>query len=122
MREIYGFLAIIFFFLLALIWITPAIAHDAPSGWSYDTSCCNTTDCRPADGAYGTREHSMLIREVAEGFLVTRPSGKSYPTDLVKWGDKRLRISKDGEYHVCTTSAGSDDGYVLCIYVPNRGF
>ena len=32
--------------LVALI-CTPAVAHDAPSGWSYSASCCDTQDCHP---------------------------------------------------------------------------
>lgn len=97
----------------------PASPHDAPSGWSYDPACCNTYDCRPADGPTGGRHHKMQIVETPKGYRVIYP-GATPPFD-VEFGSKKIRPSRDGEYHVCT-HGGRDDGGVICIYVPNKGF
>lgn len=88
-------------------------AHDAPSGWSYDVSCCNTTDCRPVE----VHSTGIKVVEVIEGWKVTRPSGKE---ELVLRADTRIKESKDEHYHVCT-SAGHEEGFLICIYVPFRG-
>lgn len=107
--------AILIWFLCLAALVTQAYAHDAPSGWSYDASCCNTTDCRPADGPFDkVRHHKVQIEEVTGGYRV------STSKEVVPWNDKRIRESKDGEYHVCT-AAGLDNTRVICIYIPLRG-
>ena len=96
-------------------WMGFVWAHDAPSGWSYDVTCCNTLDCRPADGPETkVRHHPVKIEEVTGGYRI------STTQEVVPWNDKRIRESKDGDYHVCTTN-GADSGRALCIYVPMRG-
>lgn len=109
--------AILSLFCLWLFLLSnPAKAHDAPSGWSYDVTCCNTVDCRPADGPHdgSKRHHKVMIEEVTGGYRI------STTQEVVPWNDKRVRESKDGDYHVCTT-AGKDNTRALCIYVPMRG-
>lgn len=105
--------------MLFCVWLlmlnSPAKAHEAPSGWTYDFSCCNTRDCRPADGPnVKNRHHPVQIEEVTGGYRI------STTREVVPWNDKRVRESKDGDYHVCTI-AGADDQRALCIYVPMRG-
>lgn len=94
-----------------------AQAHDAPSGWSYDPRCCNTMDCRPADGPTGPRHHPMQIVETPKGYLVKHPDPKY--DELIEFGSKKIRPSQDGDWHVCT-HGGSDIGGTICIYVPNK--
>lgn len=96
-----------------------ASSHDAPTGWSYDPACCNTYDCRPADGPTGARHHTMQIVETKTGYRVIYPNSTT-PEDI-PWGSKKIRPSRDGEYHVCT-HGGRDNGGTICIYVPNKGF
>lgn len=86
-----------------------ALAHDAPTGWSYDVSCCSNKDCRHDDEA---------VRPVKTGWLV-RQTG-----EVIAWGDSRLRNSPDGRYHICMSAADftSTDARVLCLYVPPMGF
>lgn len=96
-----------------------APAHDAPTGWSYDARCCNTTDCRPADGPEGPRHHPIQIIETNEGYRVIKPNMQK--PELIEWGSKKIRPSQDGLYHVCTYG-GSDVSGVICIYVPARSF
>lgn len=96
----------ILFTALFLWLITPAAdAHEAPTGWAYDATCCSNRDCRQAS-------HD----EVNEG-----PDGYTYRGQFVAYGDRRIRQSGDEFYHVCTI-AGKPDGRVLCIYEPLRGF
>lgn len=96
-----------------------AQAHEAPTGWTYDYTCCSLKDCRPVDGPNAAqRHHSEQILETKNGYRVVRASGK---TEDLAWNDKRVRISKDEGYHICT-SVGMADSMILCIYVPNKGF
>lgn len=90
-------------FALCILTLSFARAHDAPLGWSYDYECCTNIDCREAK-----------VREVIDGYVV--PSG-----ELVAYGDKRVKLSKDEYFHWCTVR-GEDGTPTLCLYVPNRGF
>ena len=89
-------------FTLCIMTLTLA-AHEAPLGWAYDYECCSGVDCRQAK-----------VREVIDGYIV--PSG-----DLIPYGDKRVRLSKDEFFH-WRTVRGEDGTPTLCLYVPNRGF
>lgn len=110
-----AFILIMIAWALLFLYVDITEAHDAPSGWTYDTSCCNTMDCRPADGPYDEkRHHPVKIEEVTGGYRISTTG------EVVPWNDRRVRESKDNEYHVCTT-AGMDTTRALCIYVPLRG-
>lgn len=84
----------------------PAAAHDAPIGWSYDSSCCSTIDCRQVPGSY--------VRETADGYFMTKTR------ETISYGDKRIKVSPDGLWHWCTYD-GTDDAGTICLYVPPRG-
>lgn len=89
--------------LLALALIsattTAAGAHEAPLGWQYPWACCHDQDCRQvADGT---------VKEQGQGYLIV-PMNVFIPL-----GDKRVKMSPDGHYHVC--SVGS---FVICLFVP----
>lgn len=90
-------------FVLCVVTLSFARAHEAPLGWAYDYECCSGVDCRQAK-----------VRETINGYVV--PSG-----ELIPYGDKRVRLSKDEFFHWCTVR-GLDTTATLCIYVPNRGF
>ncbi|MBZ7927634.1 hypothetical protein [Ensifer adhaerens] len=85
----------------------PALAHDAPSGWSYPMSCCSNFDCREVPAAD--------IGERPQGFIVNA-TGETIP-----YKDSRIRQSPDGEYHWCSTN-GSHTGRTICLFVPPRDF
>lgn len=93
--------------LLAAWFLGSAIAnaHQAPSGWNYDYSCCNTYDCR----------------EVADGTIRPVKGGYQTPTDFIPYGSPKIRDSKDGHYHWCTVR-GEDDTATICIYRPPNLF
>ena len=96
-------------FAYAAIAIFPlaAAAHEAPTGWTYDYSCCSSYDCRQIVSAW--------VEVTKEGYLAGPKK------ELIPFGDKRIKQSKDEFYHLCTVS-GRDDTAVLCLYVPLNAF
>lgn len=89
--------------------ITSSPAHDAPSGWSYPSSCCSGYDCRqvPADW--------IDPDEDSDGYTIVITG------EYLAGTDKRVRRSLDGEYHWCSV-AGKNDSKTLCLFVPARVF
>lgn len=85
----------------------PAFAHDAPKGWTYDTTCCHNRDCRPIS--------SSRVKERPEGYLIT------IDNEVIPYHDARIKDSPDGLFHWCTVN-GRDDSRTICLYVPPRGF
>ncbi len=85
--------------------------HDAkptaalPQGWSYPFACCASLDCRSA----------------STGEVTESPDGYHTPGDVISYGDKRIKISPDGEFHWCSHQAGLDAGKTICLFVPDRG-
>ncbi|WP_438749726.1 hypothetical protein [Pararhizobium sp. O133] len=92
--------------LLGLIPHTAA-AHDAPSGWRYDASCCSGIDCRQISSA--------SLKERPDGYFIT------IGNEVVPYNDRRIHDSPDGYVHWCTIG-GRDNGRTICLYVPPRGF
>jgi hypothetical protein len=84
-----------------------ASAHDAPSGWRYDPSCCSSRDCRPIPTA--------ALKESPTGYVIT------IGNVTLPYGDRRLKDSPDGLVHWCTSN-GRDDGRTICLYVPPRSY
>lgn len=98
-------------FLISLVAIIvwsarPAGAHDAPTGWTYDYSCCSTADCREVQ--------TKAVKEDSRGFTIVSTG------ELIPYGDTRIKRSKDEFFHWCSV-AGLDDSRSLCLYVPDRG-
>ena len=97
----------------------PAIIHHIHD-W-YDPTCCGGNDCRP-----------LTESEVKES-----PQGWLTPMGWVGYGDRRVKSSQDGRYHLCTgsryTISPLDLGnrhmspprtpspFLRCFYVPLRG-
>lgn len=82
-------------------------AHDAPSGWAYDASCCSSIDCREIS--------SSNLTEGPTGYLI------AISNETVPYGDKRIKDSPDGHVHWCTVN-GRDDARTICLYVPPRSY
>lgn len=98
-----------------LLWLLlPAVAHEAPPsktqplGWTYDYSCCSALDCRQVDPA--------AVSETSKGYVIKLTG------ELVPYGDKRIKRSKDEFYHQCTIGGDPKATHSICLYVPDRGF
>jgi len=117
-------------FVVGLLMATitgPARAHMAlptaaqPLGWSYLPSCCATKDCAQAVG--------FRVRETSRGYAFSIEPGQ-HPmldteaySDLIPYGDKRVKDSPDGLFHVCLSGqAKRKPSRTICLYVPPRGF
>lgn len=92
--------------LLVAFAATGASAHD----W-YSLACCDDRDCEPVAAG--------VIQQTAEGYLVTvnsethsLGSTRGY-TEIVPYGDRRIKPSQDENMHLCLGL-----GFVRCIYVP----
>lgn len=79
-----------------------ALAHQAPSGWTYDAVCCSNRDCRPISASE--------VEATARGWRIKR-TGAVVPFS-------QARHSRDGAFHWCTVD-GSDNGKTLCLYAPD---
>jgi hypothetical protein len=112
-----AFIAVWFSALFAAL--TPAWAHQAPSGAAYEfIPCCSNHDCSPIPDRF--------VRENADGSItVTIPPGAHpmWPAD--KPGDfvwtftgEKIRKPLDGDWHACISPLG--DG--LCVYPAVKGF
>lgn len=123
-------------YLVAFWWVAGAIlyhalAHDAiptqaqPLGWRYDWECCSIADCARVD--------KRNVTEGPEGVTVRLAKG-DHPMLLwdaeitIPYSSKQLRISKDGDFHVChdrqflKPDGSKYEGKFLCVYLPPRGF
>lgn len=86
----------------------PAVAHEAPMHWAYDSSCCSGQDCAVELGE---------VRATDQGWLLLRTG------NLVPYRARQLRISKDDDFHSCWSGNRRDDpDALLCLYVPPQGF
>lgn len=91
-----------------LVYVASADAHDAPTGWSYPTSCCSGFDCR--------EEADLAIRETTDGYLVVSTG------EVIPYNDIRVRMSPDGRWHGCWRGAKFDAAPLICLFAPPRGF
>ncbi|HEX2146441.1 MAG TPA: hypothetical protein VHG11_02160 [Pseudorhizobium sp.] len=107
--------------LVALVSSTaapPAPAHDARTGWAYDTFCCNgnshngdcqmisTKNVRIINGGY------QISLGPGDHRLVTRPHHFSLP-------QSQARRSQDEEYHICLYPT---EDTLRCFYAPDMAF
>lgn len=87
--------------------LSAAFGHEAPTGWSYPSNCCSNHACREIK--------SDQVKETPAGYTILL-SGETVP-----YGDPRVIDSPDGRFHWCST-AGLDNGFTLCLYVPPRAY
>jgi len=103
--EIRAFLAGMMWACLILILIAIGINAASAHEW-YDYECCSDKDCRaviPGDA----------LKVNKQGYVI-------YGT-LIKFDDKRIRKSKDQDFHVCTVVDEIGHPYVRCLYEPTTG-
>ena len=121
-RPTISLAAVTYLTLLFVLWLCclgalilsagQARAHDAapsrtqPLGWRYGFECCSLMDCREIG--------DTLIDETPKGYVYTVTG------ELIPYGDKKIKQSKDEFYHLCTKGGGADTA-VICLYTPNRG-
>jgi hypothetical protein len=96
------------FFVVAVLISSPAFSHQAPLGWEYDIECCSMTNC--------WEEGPEAVVETARGYRVIA-SG-----ELILYGDKRIKKSKDQFFHRCTATGFPTLGLTICLYVPPKSF
>lgn len=82
---------------------TPALAHDAPSGWPYPPACCSTTDCYSISGDE--------LEESAGGIVVKRTG------EVIGYSSRKLKPSGDGQYHRCSYQ-GDPARDTICVFLP----
>lgn len=91
---------------------SPALAHEAASGWAYPFECCSGDDCYEitSDEVTPNRDGSYTILKSSEIFL---------PPDAV--GGKNFKWSPDGRFHRCTYSKKNDSTQTICLFIPQPG-
>lgn len=104
-----------------------AKAHQAPSGWEYDPSCCSNKDCAPLPPG--------AVQVTPTGYVVTvRPQDNNQLIETkvyqIPFRTTGLRISGDELYHICIspqywrqTNDGDQlsGGSWICFYVAPSG-
>ncbi len=97
---------------------TLAEAHEAPSGWRYDASCCSNQDCAEIP--------SHAVQERPDGYHVTLEAHEHFMVragtvfrETRAYGHGRLRDSPDGRFHACINNYTQK---LICLYVPPRSF
>jgi hypothetical protein len=100
--------------LAAILTLSTAHAHQAPSGWTYDAWCCNTMDCakiparsvKPGPNGYTVTlnpgDHPMIV--APQSYFI--PYGKERP-------------SGDMDFHACILPGQLD--VMRCFYAPEGG-
>ena len=103
--------------LVGLVWLATSVvvAHEAETGWMYDTACCSGKDCHHVA--------PQAVRATAEGWFVhlypgDHPMATREVMFVIPFDSTKVRISGDQDFHVCIGSGGYS---IYCIYVPNFG-
>lgn len=101
--------------LSVVLW-QPVEAHQAPTGWAYDPSCCSGRDCAPA--AF----NRVQVSRDGNGYHIRLRAGEHHHFPgavdmIVPLGDRRIRPSQDTEYHICLSATG----HLFCLYAPELG-
>jgi hypothetical protein len=89
----------------AMLAAGPALAHKAPSGWSYPAECCAGIDC------YEISERE--VRQERDGWYVLA-TGEFFP---LGW----YRDSPDEHFHRCSANSGDRSAHTYCLFVPRLG-
>jgi len=80
----------------------------APLGWAYGFECCSSLDCRQIAPS--------AVSEAPQGYTIKQTG------EVIPYGDKRLKQSRDEFYHQCTIGGNPDAPHSICLYTPDRGF
>lgn len=91
--------------LAALILLLGARGFGWAHSW-YDTECCSGQDCAPSA--------ATPVEELADGYHLMG--------QVVPYGDRRIRVSPDKDFHICSSAGSRQPGaWIICLYVPGRG-
>lgn len=77
--------------VLLLALTAAALAHDAPSGWTYPPRCCGDGDCAEATSASRNADGSLTV--------TTKHGTATFPASF------QFEESPDGLIHACFTPA-----------------
>ncbi|RWC00365.1 MAG: hypothetical protein EOQ57_16670 [Mesorhizobium sp.] len=89
----------------AVLLAVPAVAHQSPTGWQYDSSCCSGTDCFQAPPSD--------VKETKHGYQLSTG-------ELIPYSDGRIKRSRDGYFHECKPGGDPSSQRSFCLYVPDR--
>lgn len=126
--------ALIWTALGLLLWLVGAMwsaeAHEAPSGWAYDTWCCGGDDCRHTEPGEvtltpdGRGWHVRTLYQPRIDVVVPIDGTATNPTTGVPRDvrDTSLRVSPDRDFHVCIVLQMSSQfgsfQRLRCLFVP----
>jgi hypothetical protein len=105
--------------------IVYAESHEAPSGWSYPTWCCNKRDCAqiPARAVKAGRFGYEVVLLPGDHPMV--PEGLAFivPYTATEGARAQLRVSQDGDYHACILPARGirSEPEPRCFFAPPPG-
>lgn len=97
--------------LLLALWayLSPARAHDAPSGWQYPAMCCHKVDCAPVDAVKFIDGEDKANTKHHSGISM---NPQKYTHRLP---------SPDSQFHICATPDAALTQYgrtYYCIFTP----
>lgn len=112
--ELKYWLVLILVYVVLVVWLYPARAHEALTGWSYPTNCCSGVDCEKIP--------NRAVRELADGYHVNLKVGDHHfaikpTTFLIPYGDPKLKRSPDGDFHLCMGQTMN----LICFFAPPPG-
>jgi hypothetical protein len=88
------------------LFAAPAMAHQAPAGWQYDSSCCSGIDCYQAP--------TSDVKETMNGYQLSTG-------EVIPYSDRRIKRSRDEYFHECKPGGDAKSQHSFCLYVPDRG-
>lgn len=86
--------------------LSPATAHQAPTGWQYDSACCSGVDCYQAP--------PLDVKETKYGYQLSTG-------ELIPYNDSRIKRSRDEYFHECKPGGDASQQHSFCLYVPEQG-
>lgn len=113
--------------VLALVWASPATAHEwygkrRDPIYGKTTTCCGGTDCAPlpAHAIKASPDGSIRVSLTLEEARAINPR-RDEPFDEIIPFD-RLQVSEDGRPHICLMPRKTDErrGF-YCIFLPPNG-
>jgi hypothetical protein len=122
MKRLILFVAI---YIATLAALSYAIAHEAPSGWTYPTWCCNKRDCAqiPARAVKAGRFGYEVVLLPGDHPMV--PDGLAFivPYTATEGPRAQLRVSQDGDYHACIlpVRGSRTEPEPRCFFAPPPG-
>ncbi|WFP77930.1 hypothetical protein [Mesorhizobium sp. WSM4906] len=90
---------------LAAFLPAPAIAHQSPKGWQYDSSCCSGMDCYQAP--------TSDVKETKYGYQLSTG-------EVIPYSDSRIKRSRDEFFHECKPGGDAKSQHSFCLYVPDH--